>query len=152
MEIRRAKQEDTKILDDFLTALIQDERQYDASICPDFAVEHFYEHVVNDATKCLLVALKEQEIVGYLYGYLIEKDATLLTNSILLDALYVVPHFRKQGIAKRLFHSFKEWAKEQNASQIEVHVWKQNKVAKLFYHLEGFEPVKETMICQIKEE
>lgn len=148
--IRKAKLEDCDKLDQLLTLLIRDEVQYDKTIDPGFMVIKFYENFVNDPNRCLLVAEENNEIVGYLYGFKQQKDPVSDKKEYLLDALYVDPNYRHQGIGSALIDEFKTWCLESNATCITVNVCSENKEAKELYKNNNFVTTKETMIMELK--
>ena len=148
--IRKAKLEDCDKLDQLLTLLIRDEVQYDKTIDPGFMVIKFYENFVNDPNRCLLVAEENNEIVGYLYGFKKQKDPVSDKKEYLLDALYVDPNYRHQGIGSALIDKFKTWCLESNATCIMVNVCSENKEAKELYKNNNFVTTKETMVIELK--
>ena len=150
MLIRKANIEDCNKLDELLTLLIKDEKQYDDSINGFFAVIGYYENFVNDQDRCLLVALDNNEIVGYIYGFKQEKDPTVEKEEYLLDALYVLENYRNKGIGKSLIQEFKAWCEGLNATNINVNVCSKNETAKALYKENNFITVKETMTLKIK--
>lgn len=56
MNIRKANYNDVKILNEFLTLLIRDERQYDLGIDENFVVTNMYENYIEDPNKLIIVA------------------------------------------------------------------------------------------------
>ncbi len=150
MLIRRAEKEDCNKLDELLTLLIRDEKQYDDSIDDFFAVIGYYENFINDLDKCLLVAVDNEEIIGYIYGYKQDKDPTSSKSEYLLDALYVIDNYRNQGIGKSLINEFKKFCVENNATHINVNVCSKNIGAKTLYQSNDFETTKETMTLKLK--
>ena len=76
MVIRKADYNDVKILNNFLTLLIKDERQYDLGINENFVVTNMYENYIEDPNKLIIVATENNEVVGYLYGILEPSDDT----------------------------------------------------------------------------
>lgn len=149
MNIRRARIEDAKDLNNLLTQLIQDEKQYDSNIDPDFVVTDFYEHYIDDPTRLLIVAEEDEFIVGYLYGIIKENDETLTNKVALLDALYIDASYRGKGIANNLIKEFKKWAIDNKVNALEVSVCSKNIKAKNLYHKHNFITTKETLICKI---
>ena len=149
MIVRKANYDDVKILNQFLTLLIQDERQYDTSIDENFVVTNMYENYIEDARRLILVAEEDENIVGYLYGYLqveYEVDAYKIAK---LDALYVDCNYRHYGIATSLIEYFKKWAISKNAHKIEVNVWSNNVKAKNLYEKVNFKTTSEILTMDL---
>lgn len=145
MEIRKAEASDAKTLDHLLTLLIQDERKYDDTIDANFKVNNFYENYIYDETKCLFVAVINEEIVGYIYGFFINND-----NVAYLDALFVKNNFRNQTIGEQLIIKFREWVKSKKITNIKVRVCSENYNAKKLYAKLGFKAFDETLILKEK--
>ena len=139
---------DAKYLDNLLTKLIQDERQYDDSIDENFKVINFYQNYINDNTKFLYLAEDNNEITGYIYGYF-NKDDTSDNKIAYLDALFIKDEYRHQGIANKLIKEFKKWAKANNCPTMEVNVCSNNIKAKNLYLKNNFQSFKETLKCKI---
>ena len=149
MVIRKADYNDVKILNNFLTLLIKDERQYDLGINENFIVTNMYENYIEDPNKLIIVATENNEVVGYLYGILEPSDDTYKYVVAKLDALYVSNNYRNKGIATSLIEYFKKWSISKKASKIEVTVWSNNTKAKHLYEKANFKSVKETLSIDI---
>ena len=149
MEIRKAKLEEAKEVDNLLTLLIRDEKQQDDSINLDFKVTNFYQNYIDDIDKNIIVALENNKIVGYLFGY-IKTDQSVTKKIAVLDALYVLENYRNQKIADKLIIDFKNWVFKNDISNIEVNVCSNNIIAKKLYKKHHFIPFKETLIYQKK--
>ena len=145
MIIRKADYDDVKILNNFLTLLIRDERQYDLGIDENFIVTNMYENYIEDSNKLLIVAEENDEIVGYLYGIIKPIDDTYKYIVAKLDALYIDNNYRNKGIATSLINHFKKWAVSKNANKIEVNVWSNNIKAKRLYEKNNFKTTSETL-------
>ena len=152
ISIRRIKREETHIADDMLTKLIQDERKYNPNINENFKVESFYENYINNEKICLLVALDENKIIGYIYGYILEEGATVKEKTVKLDAIYIEPEYRHYGIGDMLIENFKSWVKEKDIQLIEVSVCNGNIVARNLYKKHGFtNEIKTTLLLNMNE-
>ena len=148
--IHQADKEEALQMNDLLTKLIQDEKQYDDTIDPNFIVVSFYEQYIEDKNKCLLVATKEKMVVGYLYGYIKNPEGgTIDVFSAKLDALFVSEEYRKQHIAKDLIDNFKTWCKDKNVTSLEVDVCSENNKALNLYKQAGFEEFKKSLKMDI---
>ena len=148
MLYRKALMKDSKYLDNLLTMLIQDERQYDNSIDEYFIVNDFYQNYILDDTKFFFLAEDNKKIICYIYGYL-KKDDTNKNKTAYLDALFIVSDYRKKGIANNLIKEFKKWAKENKCSNMEVNVCTNNIKAKNLYLKNNFQSFKETLKCNL---
>ncbi len=149
MIIRKANYDDAKILNNFLTLLIRDERQYDPGIDENFIVTNMYENYIEDSNKLLIVAEENDQVVGYLYGIIKPTDETYNYINAKLDALYIDNNYRNKGIATSLIEYFKKWAKSKNANKIEVNVWSNNIKAKRLYEKSNFKTTSETLTINL---
>ena len=126
-------------INDMLTDLIQDERKnYDSNINENYKVQEFYEKLIDNEDKIILVARDNDIILGYVYGF-IQDNGNLFNNKIAqLDALFVKEQYRGNGIARSLMKDFINWAEEKGAAYIELSVCKDNTNAINLYENEGF--------------
>ena len=149
MIIRKANYNDVKKLNNFLTLLIRDEKQYDLGIDENFVVTNMYENYIEDSNKLIIVAEENNEIVGYLYGIIKPKDDTYKYIIAKLDALYIDNNYRNKGIATSLIDHFKKWAISKDANRLEVNVWSNNIKAKHLYEKNNFKTTSETLTVDI---
>lgn len=148
--IHQASKDEALKMNELLTKLIQDEKQYDDAIDENFIVESFYEHYVDDKSKCLLVATEETKVIGYLYGFIKSQEGGIKEIlSAKLDALFVEERFRKHHVAQELIKSFKSWCKDMNVSSLEVDVCAKNIKALNLYQQVGFEEFKKSFKMDI---
>ena len=61
-------------------------------------------------------------------------------KTVCLDNIYVLPTYRRRGIAAKLFAAVESWAKEQGAIRLELHTWDFNKGAIAMYEAMGMTP------------
>ena len=146
--IRKAKIEEANIANNFLTKLIRDEKKYDNNINENIVINNYYEKYIDKDNTCLLFALIDNKIVGYIYGF-VKNDGDAVINKVaLLDALYVDIEYRKLGVANSLINEFKNWSKD-IANSIEVNVCYQNESAVKLYKKHNFIETKMTMECDL---
>lgn len=148
--IKKASIKDAKELNNLLTKLIQDEKKYDKNINENFKVISFYENLIENDDNCALVALVNDEIVGYIYGYITHNDSTYINDVAYLDAMFVDIKYRKNGIGRSLVQEFKKWAKDKGAKYIELKVCSNNIDAVNLYEKENFLEIKKIMSLEIK--
>lgn len=61
-------------------------------------------------------------------------------HTVCLDNIYVLPEYRRRGIAAKLFAEVEFWAKEQGAIRLDLHTWDFNKSAIAMYEAMGMTP------------
>lgn len=149
--IRYATLSDTKIVNEFLTRLIKDEKQYDENINEKCTVFSLYENLILNENNCILVAESNNNLVGYLYGYMQDTGDAYLFPIAQLEAMFVDETIRKQGVGNALIKEFKKWATNKKAKYIELKVCNDNKSAIALYTNNGFTNVKSIMSVELKE-
>lgn len=61
-------------------------------------------------------------------------------KTVCLDNIFVLPEYRRRGIAAKLFMRVESWAKEQGAIRLDLHTWDFNKGAIAMYEAMGMTP------------
>lgn len=61
-------------------------------------------------------------------------------KNVCLDNIYVLPAYRRCGIAAALFDQIEAWAREQGAVRLELHTWEFNQGAIAMYRAMGMTP------------
>jgi len=148
-KIRQAKIDDAIYLDELLTELIHDERKYDIGINPNFEVKNFYKNIVNKNDRHILVAEKNNNIIGYIYGFVVNPTTDYNLKVFKIDALYISEEYRNLHIASSLMEEVKKIAKEQKVDFIEVNVLNENTKAYNLYKKENFKETKTTLTYEI---
>lgn len=142
----------TENVDMLLTKLIRDEGiNYDKNINENYEVKDFYKKYLNEENMIILVAVdKEEQIKGYLFGF-IENNGDVYKQCVAkIDAIYVEQLYRRKGIAKELINSFEEWCKVRQVAYVEIGVCKENEIAYKSYKKMGFDNFKVEMRKKIK--
>ena len=129
---------DCSKLNSLLTELIHDEKKYDNNINEKCVVKYYYESIVNKKDNCILVVEKDKEIIGYLYGFILNNGDAYTNKIVRLDALYVKSKYQGHGIGDNLINEFKKWVKQKNIKKIELCVCKKNEYAIKLYQKHGF--------------
>ena len=151
MTIRKATNSDVKKINFFLTELIHDEKKYDKNINEGCIVQHYYEQVIDRDNACVLVAMDGEEIVGYLYGYILDSGDAYIDSIAELDAMYVNENSRRQGIGQMLISAFEDWAKKEKVKYIQLKVCDENAKAVSLYNKNHYNSIKTIMIKEIGE-
>ena len=88
-----------------------------------------------------LGAFDDGRLVGVVKATLWEKSEMVKgVRTVCLDNIYVLPDYRRRGIAKMLFTDVENWAKEKGAVRLDLHVWNFNKGAVAMYRAMGMTP------------
>lgn len=66
---------------------------------------------------------------------------------VVLDELYVLPHYRRQGIATKYINSL-ERSRHNDAVAFELEVWPDNDQAKRLYQRLGFVPLENNLLTK----
>ncbi|WED23291.1 GNAT family N-acetyltransferase [Vibrio sp. JC009] len=89
-----------------------------------------------DEPECMaFVATDSEKVVGFITGHFCELISTVSKPVQMgsIDELYVLPEYRKQGIAEQLFHRLEHRLEDYGVKQIFVEVWDFNQAALKFY-------------------
>ena len=139
MIIRVFDEERANICDNLLTKLIQDERQYDNSIDDSFVVKDYFKNVIKNKNNILLCYEEDTIIKGYIFFKIINTNNN---NGYLIDGLYVIEEYRKNGIATKLLESGLNILNDTNVKFIDINVLSNNKSAINLYKKFGFNEFK----------
>ena len=132
-----------------------EENRFHAALLPEhfqiaepIMTREWFDEILTNARKALLVAERAREIVGAVlitirtspddpifqprrYGY--------------IDEIAVAERYRGQGIGQLLMKEAHTWTFEQGASEVELHVWEANQPAIVFYERLGYTAIQRTM-------
>ena len=134
---------------ELLTKLIRDEKNYDKNINDNIVVSVLYEKFYDEENVCLLGALHNDIMIGYIYGFIDEDDDSIINKICTLDALYIEEEYRRLGVAAKLINELKTWAKQKGASSIELKVLLNNENAKNLYKKHNFKNKKVILSCDL---
>jgi GNAT superfamily N-acetyltransferase len=88
-----------------------------------------------------LGTFENEQLVGFIRASLWEESGMVKdVKTVCLDNIYVLPAYRRRGVAARLFAEFESWAKEQGAVRLDLHTWGFNKSAIALYQAMGMTP------------
>ena len=139
--IRKATRDDYGIINSFAKELYE----YHKKLMPqmfceayrDYDVENFENEVVDD-DKMWLVAEVEGKIVGEVFAYISANRFNQIYTYV--ESIYVIPKYRKLGIATELMANVEKFAKKNEVNSIQLDVWASNVVATEFYNKLGLVP------------
>ena len=100
-----------------------------------------YLHNLDYPGGLLLGAFDGEKMVGFVDATLWEKSGMREDpKTVCLDNIFVLPEYRRRGIAAKLFAAVEVWAKEQGAIRLELHTWDFNQSAIAMYQAMGMMP------------
>lgn len=143
--IRKAKEEELKIIQDLNAALFkEDAGPRDPFVnlnwpYEEFGTNYFKDHLVNP-NKIVLVAQIDGEITGYLAGTTGEMESWRSIKRGEVQDMYVRPEYRSLGIGNKLMKEFFDWCKEKGDKKVVVHTYDSNERGINFYKKCGFKP------------
>ena len=123
--------------------------QFHVDARPDFFVrqedvfpqEAFEANMINP--ECLMLGAFDEpdNMIGLVRATLWKESGMVKTVKVVcLDDVYVVPEYRRDGIATKLFEAVEQWAREQGAARLELHTWDFNQGAIAMYRAMGMTP------------
>ncbi len=87
------------------------------------------------------IALEDDEIVGYISGWLSKANISVSGKSYgFICDCYVLEKYRGRGIGELLNAELMKWFKEKEVEYIEVYTYVNNEAGKGFWESEGFRP------------
>lgn len=100
-----------------------------------------YDEVIADPECLMLGAFDGAKLLGTVRATLWNKSGMIEgIKTVCLDNIYVLPECRRTGVAKRLFQAVEDWAREQGAVRLDLHVWDFNQDALALYRAMGMTP------------
>ncbi len=147
--IRKATLSDCQDLNNLLTKLIVDEKKYDKNINELCVVKRCYEDQILSDHVCTLICEKDNKIIAYIFGYIVNRGDAYLNDIAKIDALYVEEKYQNNGLATSLINEFKKWTKEKNIKYIELSVCNENINAVKLYQKTGFKNIKNIMNIEL---
>jgi GNAT superfamily N-acetyltransferase len=137
--IRKATLADMPVLLEFEQGVITAERPFDTTLHPGNI--HYYDiaHMIAAEHIELLVAAINDQLAGCGYAR-IENAKPYLQHRVhaYLGFMYVLPHYRGQGINQQIIEALKQWALLKNVTELRLDVYYENTAAIKAYEKAGF--------------
>ncbi len=142
--IRNATIEDLQKVQELNLKLFEKEhKEYDPLLNLNWTfgeegTKYFKDRISKD-DGCVLVAVVEDKIVGYLCGGLTKAEKYRHLPIVAeLESTLVLDEFRSKGIGKKMYIKFIDWCKTKNVGKLRVEATAQNELAIKFYRSNGF--------------
>lgn len=123
----------------------KEKKEYDPLLDVDWVFEKdgtkYWQDKISKEDCCVLVAIVDGKIVGYLCGELAKEGAYRRLPAIVaayLETTLVLDEFRSKGIGKKLYDKFLEWCKTKNVNKVMLDVAAKNELAIKFYRRNNF--------------
>ena len=107
--------------------------------------EKFIKKALKDKNKRIIVAEENNEIIGLCAFSFNDNAYQTRKKQIFIDDIYVVPDYRRKGVAKALFNYVKSLAEKEKYEKIDLTVWSFNEEALIFYKSLGFTEQRKIM-------
>lgn len=114
MNIRLAKKEDFPLLYE----IGKNTPEFQVSYGAVFMDAGEFEYGLTDVNSVFLLAEEKGKIVGFIYASNLDHDKPTNRKTACLIYLTVIPEFRKQGIAQRLYDACEEKLKRQGVQSV----------------------------------
>ena len=153
--IRNADLKDLEIIQKLNNELFDLElKNYDTTLVKDWAISNegkkYFEDLINN--HFVVVALLDDEIVGYLAGTINEKGSYENIQYGEINNMFIKDSYRGYGVGKALVNEFKMYCKSKGINDLIVTASSKNKNAINFYKKNGFEEFNLTLTMNIEEE
>ncbi|MBD2495420.1 GNAT family N-acetyltransferase [Nostoc sp. FACHB-280] len=148
MQIRKLSHQEIEIVVEYLQAMLDDMTSFGSHYvfqdsdsgsnwlrdCIQQQIDspdHLFLGIQLDAASSQLIGIIEASIANLLSVYLPK-------SSLHIHAIYVVPTYRRSGVARSLFEAAFQWGRDKGCTEVDLHVL-QNSPAKSLYEGLGFE-------------
>lgn len=150
--IKKATLEDLKTIQNLNNQLFKLEKEnYDSTLVSNWPLTDegklYFEDLINN--HYVIIAILNDEIVGYLAGTINEKGSYEEIQYGEINNMLVKDECRGYGIGKKLINNFKDYCKENHIYNIKVEASAKNKNAINFYKKNGFEEFNITLTMGI---
>jgi len=154
--IRKATKDDINAIQELNAKLFKKEfEEFDPSLNCDWPMSkegkaYFLERI-EGKDACALIALLEDEPIGYLVGSITETASyRSAQKTATLENMYVEAEHRSKKLGTQLFAKFQQWCEANGVARISVTTSAENEKAINFYMNKGFEPYDITFEKQVK--
>jgi ribosomal protein S18 acetylase RimI-like enzyme len=143
MEIRVATEKDAKAVSSLYHELfLEMVGQQPANMNADVFSETFPQNVIDDENGDIMVAVENDEIVGFMHLQVLEAPTFgpyLLRKYCVIISIGVHAAYRGIGIGSKLLESAKDWTRERRLDYIQVDLLVENKATFHIYEKAGFQ-------------
>jgi GNAT superfamily N-acetyltransferase len=142
--IRKATTKDLQKVQELNLRLFEKEqKEYDSLLDLNWTFgkigTNYYNEMISEENGCVLVAIVENKIIGYLCGGLVKpKSFRKLPIAAEVENTFVLDEFRSKGVGGKLYNEFIEWCKTKGVTKVRVLTYAKNNLAVKFYKKKNF--------------
>ena len=150
--VRRAILDDIETIQRLNYELFQLEKEsFDSTLVADWPLSQvgkkYFEDLISN--EYVIVAIKNNTIIGYLAGSINEKCSYSLIQYGEINNMFIDDAYRGQGVGKTLVAAFKKYCTDKNIQDLKVVASAKNKKAQEFYKKQGFSDFDVTLTLSI---
>ena len=144
MKIVRASIKDLPQIQKLYHMLLgKEKKEYDSSVNLKWAMSklsaRYFKESISSKDACVLVALEDGKIIGYLDGWLIKPPLYRIMNKQAeLGSMFILRKYRNRKIGRKLVKRFLKWTNDKGASNAIVRASVPNNNAIELYRKCGF--------------
>lgn len=101
-------------------------------------IDFWLNNVDKPDTSLLVAEAADGRLAGLIYGRTEDQPESLIGRWGIIDALYVVKTYRRQGVARTLIDGIERWFGEKGCKAVRVDTWLENEPAIQAYRDLGF--------------
>ena len=151
MNIRKAKKEDMKAVQDLRFLLSKYEKDIGLNIAvPEWGYtevgERDFKYFLDE--QFIFVAEEDEKIVGFITGEILHKEEWYTVQLGTINNLYVLEDYRHKGIGKQLMQTMMNSFREKGIETFELYAFSNNVDALKFYEKLGFKKYNVQMLYQ----
>lgn len=144
-KIRKATIDDFEQILSLNSKLFLEEKEcYDKTLNEEWpesqSAADYYQAVIDEHYSCCFVAEANSKVVAHATALIRDSyNCRIPDKHLLINFVYVVPEFRKQGIATSILEAMVEWAKCNDLEIIKINTYSKNEKAQRLYKKLGFD-------------
>jgi len=143
MQIRKAKLKDINQLITLAIDLLAYHQKLDSYFAPvknlRKVYQKFFKGSIYSGNRCVLVAEKDNNIIGYTVGELYFRPPVFKIQKIgQVSDVFVERNYRKSGIAKQFLDELFKWFKVKKIEYVEISAHIKNNIGKKAWERSGF--------------
>jgi len=143
IRIRKACLKDIKSVAELALLLLRYHSNFDPYFLPGKdagpAYEKYFRSCVLSRKKLLLIAEKNNRIIGYSLSHITERPSVFQIRDIgLIDDMFLISNFRRQGVGRLFLQEISKWFKSKGIKHVELIVHSANDIGNSVWNKFGF--------------